>query len=94
MQKNGTKKDFFVGSLTMKQTAENTTPPARRVVGTAGWGRSDAKKRTGSLLVGVDLDIARRGLILPQQQRSRENDGEGGEHGEQSLENFHGVEPP
>lgn len=42
------------------------------------------------LLVFVDLDIARGGLILPEEQKTGAYNCERGKESEQSFENFHG----
>lgn len=48
----------------------------------------------GLLLVLVDLDITGCVLILNEQQRGGQGNGQRGEQCEQHFENFHGLKPP
>ena len=80
---------FFFGMLRRKPKT-----PRPGGTGRSGWGTSGRVYSTQLLFVVIDVDIARGIFVLPQQQGGGERHSEGGKHGKQSLENFHGQEPP
>ena len=82
------------GIFSLGCSAENTKPPARAAQAVQAGGTSVRVYSTQLLFVVVDVDIARGVFVLPQQQGGGERHSEGGKHGKQSLENFHGQEPP